>query len=149
MEATISDLCRWTGLVYRTIRGRLEAAGITPTRTEGRSIYYDSIKALQAIYGGGDEGLDLSTERALLAAEQRRKLERENNIAEGLVAPVSRITEVLTSVAAQMVPLLEALPLQMKRANPKLTGHDIMVVTKCIARCRNAIGNIKEIDDDN
>lgn len=78
------------------------------------------------------DDLDLQEERAKLAVEQTRKLQRENDLAEKEIAPVSILTEAVTRMVAQMIPLLDALPLDMKRPNPNLTGHDIMLVKKSI-----------------
>lgn len=81
----------------------------------------------------------------LLDEERHRKLKRENDIEENLIAPVSLLTEALEKGASQIVPILESLPLEMKRRNPALTGSDIHLVKKSIAKCRNAIADI-EID---
>jgi phage terminase Nu1 subunit (DNA packaging protein) len=36
-----------------------------------------------------------------------------------------------------MVPILETLPLAMKRAWPEITGDQIQLVKKAVAECRN------------
>jgi len=77
-----------------------------------------------------------------LDEERIRKLKRENDLAEGLIAPLSALEDALTQVGQQIVVNLEALPLEMKRANPRLTGHDIQTVKKNIARCCGAIAEI-------
>ncbi len=92
--------------------------------------------------------LDLNQERALLAASQRRKLDRENDLAEKMIAPVELLTLALQKCATQIVSNLEALPLQMKRMNPLLTGQDIHLTKKAIAKCRNSIAAMKiDMDD--
>jgi phage terminase Nu1 subunit (DNA packaging protein) len=78
-----------------------------------------------------------------LDEERIRKLKRENDLAEGLIAPLSELEDALAQVGQQIVVNLEALPLEMKRANPRLTGHDIQAVKKSIARCCNAISEIQ------
>ena len=83
--------------------------------------------------------LILDQQRALLTAEQLREKKRDNDIADGLVAPISTLTGALEKIGTKIVAQLEALPLEMKRANPRLTGHDIQVVKKSIAKCCNAI----------
>jgi phage terminase Nu1 subunit (DNA packaging protein) len=85
----------------------------------------------------------------LLDEEKYRKLKRENDIEENLVAPVSLITDVLAQAATQIIPILDSLPMEMKRDNPNLTGRDIQLVKKSIAKCRNLIADTKiELDDD-
>lgn len=90
---------------------------------------------------GTPEGLDLTKQKAMLVAEQLRELKRENDIADGLVAPFAVLTEALASVGQQIVAHLEALPLEMKRANPQLSGYDIQVVKKIVARCCEVIAS--------
>lgn len=84
--------------------------------------------------------LDYQTE---FDKEKWREKKRENDIAEGLTAPVAVLSDALVKVANQAVPILDAIPLEMKRLNPKLTGHDIQTVKKAIARARNAIAAVK------
>jgi phage terminase Nu1 subunit (DNA packaging protein) len=146
----IAKIISLTGKSYRTVRKRLDDAGVDPVGKDGVSILFDSATALEAVFAGknGDAtgDLRLDQERALLAVEQRRKLERENNLAEQQIAPVEMLSNALSKVGAKIVAILEALPLEMKRMNPRLTGHDIMLTKKAIARCRNAIADIR-LDD--
>jgi terminase small subunit / prophage DNA-packing protein len=89
------------------------------------------------------ETLQLDQERAMLTVEQRKKLTRENALAEKTVAPLTLLHDALVEIGTKIAAQLEALPLEMKRANPRLTGHDIMIVKKCLFRCRDAISETK------
>ena len=89
------------------------------------------------------QDLDLTEQRAILCAEQARQKKRENDLEEKIVAPVAILTEALENVAKKMVPILDAMPMKMKRSNPSLSGHDIMLVKKSVAECRNLISKIK------
>jgi phage terminase Nu1 subunit (DNA packaging protein) len=131
MESTISDLCRMTGFVYRTVRSRLDAAGIVAARTEGRSVFYDSVMALPAIYGRADEGeLDLSRERALLAAEQRRKLELQNAVTEEKLIDVTEVHKEWTKYVAACRAKLLSLPTKLAplviATKDRKAAHDII-----------------------
>jgi len=86
---------------------------------------------------GGEK--DYSAE---LEKEKWREKKRENDVEEKLVAPVSVLTDALKKVADQVVPILDSIPLEMKRLNPKLSGHDIQTVKKAIARARNAVADV-------
>jgi len=76
-----------------------------------------------------------------------RKMKRDNDIDEKLVAPVSLLTDALLKAANQIVPILESLPLIMKRNWPEITGDQITLVKKAIAECRNAVADM-EVDID-
>jgi len=44
--------------------------------------------------------------------------------------------------------IIKSAALEMKRRNPKLTGHDIQLVKKSIAKCRNAMADAEiDLDD--
>jgi phage terminase Nu1 subunit (DNA packaging protein) len=79
----------------------------------------------------------------LLDKERHRKLKRENDIDDKLVAPVLLLTEALEKAASMIVPALESLPLEIKRKFPEVTGGQINIVKKTVATCRNAIADME------
>ena len=145
MIASINQLSDMTGKSYRTIKKHLAESGLDPMKVDDRSINFESKDALPILYGiaHNADKLNLEQERAKLAQEQHRKLTRENDVEEKKVAPVSLLTDVLEKSASKIIPILESLPLEMKRMNPKLTGQDIHLVKKSIAVCRNAIADME------
>ena len=110
-------------------------AGIRPVSVDGRSKKYrmsDIVKAMM-----DTEELNLQQERAKLAVEQTRKLERENNLADGKIADVELLSVALTDVLSQMVAIFEAIPNNIKRVCPEISSRGIEVVKKEIAKARN------------
>lgn len=81
----------------------------------------------------------------LLDKEKYREKKRQNDIEEKKVAPVQLLTEALVKAGNSIIPILESLPLIMKRSWPEITGDQITMVKKAIAECRNAIAD-SEID---
>lgn len=75
----------------------------------------------------------------LLEREKYREKKRQNDIEEKLVAPVALLTNALHTAANQIIPILESLPLIMKRNWPEITGDQVTLVKKSIAECRNSI----------
>lgn len=142
IQKTITELGIDNDMVYRTIKKRLNDAGIEPIGNSGKSIFYDSAEANRAIWANDpkakNDNPEFEKERTLLVMEQRRKLSRENDLAEGLVAPVETITQILSIACKQIASTLDALPLTLKKRNPNLTSRDIELVRKEIAKCRNA-----------
>lgn len=87
--------------------------------------------------------------RDLLDQEKHREKKRENDLAEGLVAPVEILEVAVGRGVAAMIPVLESLPLNMKRKFPEITGDQIQLVKKSVAECRNALADVEvKIDDD-
>lgn len=130
-----------TGCTYKTVKRRLDEAEVKSIGTDGKSIIFDSAEALAAIFRGKEDGGD--DVRKLLTAEQHREKKRENDIAEGLIAPISLITESIMKAGSIIMANLEALPGMMKRSNPELTAHDINAVKKTISKCCQAISEMR------
>jgi len=81
----------------------------------------------------------------LLERERYREKRRQNDLAEQELAPVELLTHALVKSAAQIVPILETLPLKLKRSLPMLTGDEMDIVKREIIKCRNIIASL-EID---
>lgn len=77
----------------------------------------------------------------LLEFEKYREKKRQNDLEEKKVAPVDLLTDALLQAANQIIPILESLPLNMKRHWPEITGDQITLVKKAIAECRNTIAD--------
>jgi len=105
----------------------------------GKPMVFDTVKVLGwYLEQKAEQSDDYS---ALLEFEKYRKAKRENDIEENKVAFVSEITEALHRAAAIIIPILESLPLIMKRNWPELSGDQIHLVKKSISECRNAIAD--------
>jgi phage terminase Nu1 subunit (DNA packaging protein) len=139
VKKTLTEIGDENGVTFRTVKKRLNEAGVEPIGREGRAIFYDSAEANRAIWTAGktDEELSLEAERAKLTVENRRKAERENNIAEGKVVPIERLSEILSRATRQISSKLDAIPIQLKKKNVNLTAADIDFVRAEIAKCRN------------
>ena len=75
----------------------------------------------------------------MLEGGKYRKLKRENDVEELNVAPVELLTFALEKSGNIIVPILESLPLEMKRNWPEITRDQIQLINVAIAKCRNAI----------
>jgi hypothetical protein len=98
-EFSINELAKLTGKDPRTIKKRL--AGQTPTAS-GKWTVGHLYDGLEAFVAGNQSNLDLAQERALLAKEQRLKLERERHQAEGTIAgsvTLEKAHQIMTEVA--------------------------------------------------
>lgn len=86
--------------------------------------------------------LDLAGERAALAKVQRERIEMQNAVTRKQLAPVSLIEEVLARVGRQIVGILEAIPVQLKRRS-SLTTEDLDFITREIVKARNLAASIE------
>lgn len=96
--------------------------------------------------------LDLVQERARLAKEQADKVAMGNAVERRELAPVSLMEVILAKLGRQIIGILEALPVELKRNCPHLTADDIKTIQAEIIKARNYAANIElnlNILDDN
>ncbi|MBI9092811.1 MAG: hypothetical protein JEZ12_26645 [Desulfobacterium sp.] len=156
--ATQQEIGEHLDLTSRRIRA-LVKEGVLPS-SKGRGGYeLDScrlayIRYLRGISNGQVIDTDPDGEpreddySRLLEKEKYREKKRQNDIEEKKVAPVDVLTRALEKAATIVVPILESLPLLMKRHWPEITGDQIQMVKKAIAEGRNAISDMEiDLDD--
>lgn len=86
--------------------------------------------------------IDLATERAMLARVQREKIEMQNAVTRGELAPRSLLTQVLAAAAPKMCGLLESIvPSLRKRSG--YGAEDLDFVARTIADARNSIAGLR------
>lgn len=117
MHISYSELSRLTGMSYRTIKTRLEAAGLSPVQIgeQGKAHLWDSEKALPVIYqaAGGAcdiDCLDLNAERAREAKERADKLELQNAQRRGELVEAADMRQVIETALMQFRTSMTGLP---------------------------------------
>lgn len=135
--------------------GNLVGRGILDSSMSGQQMLHAYCSHLRETAAGrsSGEGLDLVAERAMLAREQRVRLEMQNAVTRGELAPVVLIEEVLSKCGARIGGLFDAIPGAVKRRVPALTSDEIGNIAKEIAKVRNiaasiSLADLREEDDD-
>ncbi|GGY67945.1 terminase small subunit [Pseudoduganella albidiflava] len=90
--------------------------------------------------------LDLVNERAGLAKAQRERIEMQNAVTRGELAPVTLIEEVLSKAGGKIAGILEGIPGAVKRRVPALSGDEIKNIGAEIARVRNIVASMSLAD---
>lgn len=90
--------------------------------------------------------LDLAGERAALAKAQRERIEMQNSVTRGELAPVVLIEEVLTKTASKTAGILDAIPGMIRRRVPLLTADDIDLIAGEVAKARNMVAAMSLAD---
>ncbi len=90
--------------------------------------------------------LDLAGERAALAKAQRERIEMQNAVTRGELAPVVLIEEVLTKAASKTAGILDAIPGMIRRRVPVLTADDIGLIAGEVAKARNMVAEMSLAD---
>lgn len=92
--------------------------------------------------------LDLATERARLAKEQADAVALKNAIARNEYAPYHLLTEALAKVSHELVSILEALPVKLKKTSEQLTAEELALIEQEIVKARNTMAAIRLTDAD-
>lgn len=90
--------------------------------------------------------LDLASERAALARAQRERIEMQNAVTRGELAPVILIEQVLTKAAAKTAGIFDAIPGMIRRRVSALTADDIDMIAGEIAKARNMVASMSLAD---
>lgn len=91
---SLNQLTALTSMAYRTVKRRLDGAGVEPITDDAKGMRYAPPDALQAIYcyTGQDGLLDLTQERAKLAHLQGRRIELQLLIDQGKAVLIEDVT---------------------------------------------------------
>lgn len=129
------------------VRRRILADG--STGDEWLLAYCDHLREVAAGRGGND-AMALAAERARLAAAQADKVEMQNAVTRGELAPARLIEEVIARAGARMSRLLDTIPGLLRRRLPQLTSDDVAAVTAVVAKARNVAASmtLEDLDAD-
>lgn len=143
-----TDIAAHIDLSERALREFLDDAGIDHKLASLSEIRVAYIRRLREQAAGraavGD--LDLAGERAALAKAQRERIEMQNAVTRGELAPVVLIEEVLTKAASKTAGLLDAIPGMIRRRVPLLTADDIGLIAGEVAKARNMVAAMSLAD---
>ena len=92
-------------------------------------------------YSAGD--LDLTEERARLARAQSERIEMENAVKRGELAPIDTLRDAIIPAMTQISALMDAIPVKLKREAPHLTATDLEIVKREIASAMNLAAQVR------
>lgn len=139
---TVNNLSLQLGIDRRELDRLIAEVGLKPVNPDQRMKKY----ILKDIFNAakyGSRKLDLTQIKAESHLEDVRRKKRENDMEESLVAPVEVIEETIGKVAVEVASMLDTILPGMRHAVPTLTDRDLMMIDKELAKCRNAIAEIR------
>lgn len=143
-----ADIAEHLDMSDRSVREFLDEAGIDHKAATLSEIRVAYIRRQREVAAGraatGD--LDLAGERAALARAQRERIEMQNAVTRGELAPVILIEEVLTKAASKTAGILDAIPGMIRRRVPQLTADDIDLIAGEVAKARNTVARMSLAD---
>jgi phage terminase Nu1 subunit (DNA packaging protein) len=118
------------------------------TLREQVQAYCEHLREVAAGRYTDDEDLDLATERAKLAREQREKLRMQNEVTRRELAPVTLLAECFANVCQQVAAQLDAVVPRLKRKH-NLDHAVLLDIETEIARARNTASDAQFDPDGN
>jgi phage terminase Nu1 subunit (DNA packaging protein) len=85
--------------------------------------------------------LDLATERAKLAREQKDRIAMQNAVTRREFGPIQALEQGLSDCMARVGKQLDTIPAKLRIASDKLTAEDLDIVSSVIASVRNEIAS--------
>jgi terminase small subunit / prophage DNA-packing protein len=137
-KATQAQFGKLVGVTQGAIAGHVAEGVLSPGDTyRGWLLAY--CKRMREMAAGrySASDLDLTEERAKLARVQTERIEMENAVKRGELAPIDSLRDALVPVVAQIAAILDAVPVKLKREAPHLTAADLEIVKREIARAQN------------
>lgn len=147
-----AEIAAHLDLSDRSVREFLSGSGIdqrTSTLDEIRVAYIRTLR--EAAAGRAAAGdLDLAAERAGLARAQRERIEMQNSVTRGELAPVAALEEVLAKAGSRVAGILDAIPGMVRRRVASLSAADVDLIATEIAKARNlaAALRLSDLDDE-
>jgi phage terminase Nu1 subunit (DNA packaging protein) len=129
----------------RTIRELQDKLGFnckTNTVDEIRVAYIRHLRE-QAAGRATNGDLDLASERAALAREQRIRIEMQNAVTRREYGPIDAIEFSLSELMVRVASQLDTIPGKIKKSSDKLTASDLDIVAGIIAEVRNDIAGMQ------
>ena len=96
----------------------------------------------QAAGRATDSELNLATERAALAREQRLRIEMQNAVTRKEYGPIEALEIGLADCLSKVAAQLDTIPGKLKRSSNNLTADDLNHVASTIAEVRNALATM-------
>lgn len=129
----------------------LAARGIIAVGMSLREMLLAYISHLREVAAGRSAGdLNLAAERAALSRAQRERIEMQNAVTRGELAPVAAIEEVLAKAGSRVAGILDAIPGMIRRRVASLSAADVDLIAAEIAKARNlaAALRLSDLDDE-
>lgn len=144
---TQADFGALVGISQQAV-GNLVGRGVLDTSVPGLQMLHAYCSHLreQAAGRAANGDLDLATERAGLAREQRIRVALQNAVSLKELAPVALLEEVLSKAGARIAGMLDAIPGGVRRRVPALSADEISTIGAEIARVRNIVAAMSLAD---
>lgn len=146
-----AEVANHLGISERTVRDLEIKLGFKTdyTISEIRLAYIDHLRE-QAAGRAATGEIELVTERAMLAKAQRERIEMQNEVTRGTLAPAILIEQVLTQCASKIAGIFDAIPGLVHRRIPDVPIETIDLIAGEIAKVRNRVASMSldDLDED-
>lgn len=147
VRGTQADFAEMVGLSEAAVSGLVSDGVLVrgETMREWLLAYVDRLREVAAGRAAAG-GLDLATERAMLARSQRERIDMQIARERRELTPTIVLEQVLAGTAAKVAGVLDAIPGMVRRRVPQLVAADIDLIAAEVAKARNVIAAMS-LDD--
>lgn len=117
------------------------------TAAEWLIAYCDHLREMAA-GRGGEDGVNLVRERALLAREQRIRVALQNAEKKGQLAPVAALEQALATAGAKASKILATIKPEIRLHFPQLPASGLAAVDVIVGKALNAVATMSLSDDE-
>lgn len=144
---TQADFGALVGISQQAV-GNLVSRGVLDTSVPALQVLHTYCSHLreQAAGRAASGDLDLATERAGLAREQRIRVSLQNAVTQKQLMPVVLLEEILAKAGARIAGIFDAIPGAVRRRVPALSAEEITAIGAEIARVRNIVAGMSLAD---
>ncbi len=114
---------------------------------EWLTAYCDHLREMAA-GRGGEEGVNLVRERALLAREQRIRVAIQNAEKKGQLAPVAALEQALATAGAKASKILATIKGEIRLHYPQLPASGLAAVDTIVGKALNAVASMSLDEED-
>jgi len=146
-DVPVLVIADWTGLTKKAVYNNIDDGVFIMTKP-GHVDFEQAVKAyFRTLRDRGAKSQKTQNITARLNLAKAMQIETQNEFISDQLLHRSIVTDILQSVALQMVSILDALPAAIRRKITTLRAKDLNYLKTEIAKCRNAISAIEITDD--
>lgn len=132
------------GIAQQTVSELVNEGVLARGATAGVWVLAYTARLREQAAGRATKGdIDLATERAFLAREQKDRVAMQNAVTRRELAPVAFLETCLAQIARQIAAHLEAIPVNLKRRSTGISDEDLAFLTDEINKARNLAADSK------
>ncbi len=133
------------GIGQPAVSHLLSRATLTPGAPLGTWLNEYTAHLMEAAQARGG-GAELATERAALAKAQRERIEMQNAVTRGELAPTAQLEHILAATAAKVSGIFAAIPDRVRYRLPQIEAEALELIAEEVGKICSVVGAMNLAD---